>query len=119
MLSAKMRIAAVALVSLIVVAILLSSNGKRSTLPVVVGVASDPKWFGFNENWREMAKRVGLSVSLGANTNRIPVYWSTIEPAPERFDWKATGYDQAYRAMVRSGQRPLLAVQSAPAWASG
>jgi polysaccharide biosynthesis protein PslG len=104
---------------IVVVAAVLLRHEKSSRKHVSIGVLSDPRWFGFNDDWRQMSDQVGLSAALGANTNRIPVYWSTIEPSPGRFMWKTTGYDRVYRVMVEAGQRPLLAVQSAPAWASG
>lgn len=74
---------------------------------------------GFNELY---AGRGSLSSALdhvgalGAETARLHVLWSGVEPSRGAGRW--AGFDQAYQAMLRRGIRPLILVYSAPCWAS-
>ena len=74
--------------------------------------------FGFNDSWHPdtIASTIARSRMLGANSERIQVYWGSFEPRPGVYQWG--GLDTGYYMMLANGIRPLLDVVSAPSWAT-
>ena len=78
------------------------------------------KWFGFNDNSTlasvlEPAQDARLLARAGANSARIQVEWSFVQPGPRKLDLSL--YDPIYKAWTDAGIRPLLIVTGAPRWA--
>jgi polysaccharide biosynthesis protein PslG len=76
------------------------------------------QYFGFNDPWMpdNAATTIGFTRQLGANSERVQIYWGSVEPRPGVYRW--TGLDTAYQLMLSNGVRPLLDVVSAPGWAA-
>lgn len=88
------------------------------------------KWFGFNSAMFIHTGRGGSldlgvtpegtardAAGAGANSGRIEVVWSAIEPEPGRYDEKMLAvYDRYMTALQARGGRPLLLLGGAPRW---
>lgn len=74
--------------------------------------------FGFNDPWlpERAAVTIDMSRQLGANSERIQVYWGSYEPAPGVYNW--VPLDASYQLMLAKGIRPLFDIVSAPGWAA-
>ena len=76
--------------------------------------------FGFNDSaglygQADPEAAAASAAAAGANSVRLTVDWRTVEPAPGGRDFAR--YDRLYAAALAHGQRPLLVVAFAPAWA--
>jgi hypothetical protein len=102
-----MRVARIAAAWSVVLALLIGPS-----------VANAAQIFGFNDDWSPatVKRTVAISRSFHANSERVEVYWNSVEPKRGRFDWY--GLDVAYQWMLKSHQRPLFDVVAAPKWAS-
>jgi hypothetical protein len=89
-----------------------------ASFALLAAPASALTFFGFNDDWppNNVKRVVALSGKFRANSDRIEVYWNTLEPHRNRFDWYGT--DVAYRTMLARRIRPLLDVVAAPKWAT-
>jgi hypothetical protein len=81
---------------------------------------SAPRW-GFADNWPN--RHDGLAGSgvggIGANTNRLDVYWSVLQPT-ENGPLNQAYLDQlknTYNVMLYVGELPIISVGAAPDWA--
>ena len=93
------------------VAILLALSALLAPAPAALAT----QYFGFNDDWRLPNRIVSITQRFGANSERLQVFWSSVEASPGHFDWY--GWDRAYRAMTAHNVRPLLDVVGAPGWA--
>ena len=73
--------------------------------------------FGFNDDWawNTVKRTVAISRSFRANSERVEVYWNSIEPKRGRFNWGTLDLD--YQLMLKSHMRPLFDVVAVPNWA--
>src|SRR4051812_41393890 len=103
---------------------------RRTVLVAAIGIVAGfalaapagaaPAIFGVNNLWPynnnpELARQVGLSQQLGAQSDRIMIEWGVLEPKRNVFAWASL--DIYYRAMDTLGIRPLVALTGSPAWA--
>src|SRR5436305_2720884 len=87
-------------------------------LPGTAGAAA--RWYGFNDNSTlshdlTPVQDARLLAETGANSARLTVDWTWVEPTEGRLDLSM--YDPIYNALIASGIRPLLIVTGSPQWA--
>lgn len=82
------------------------------------GIGPPPEgapYFGYNEDWVTERGRLDMARHSGADTLRVNVPWSQIEPAKGQFSWAS--WDHLYLQVLSAGMRPILVLTDAPCWA--
>jgi hypothetical protein len=91
-----------------------------ASLSLAAPAGAAPSVFGVNNLWpysnnAELGREVGLSQQLGAQSDRIIIEWSVLEPKRNTFAWASL--DLYYKAMDELGIRPLVDLVGSPSWA--
>jgi hypothetical protein len=80
---------------------------------------SEPDAWRFHPAHASSAEIASLVEEIGASTHEFWVHWDTVEPQPPvdgQHDYDFADYDRMYRADLARGIRPMITVQSSPAW---
>jgi hypothetical protein len=81
------------------------------------GVVSDLTWYISDS---DKQRTVQAMEDLGSNMTRLAIQWREAEPERDRYnEWWLEEYGKAIDMARAGGQRVIVMVDSAPAWASG
>lgn len=81
------------------------------------GVVSDLTWYISDS---EKQRSVEMMTDLGSSMTRLAIQWKEAEPERDRYnEWWLNEYGKAIDMARAAGQRVLVMVDEAPAWASG
>src|SRR3954453_3973964 len=102
---------------------------RRTVLVAAIGIVAGfalaapagaaPAIFGVNNLWPynnapELAREVGLSQQLGAQSDRIIIEWGVLAPRRNVLAWSSL--DNYYPAMDARGMRPLIDLVGSASW---
>jgi hypothetical protein len=76
--------------------------------------------FGFQEDFIYIPHMAGEAQVAGADTARYPIDWRALEPSQNVYDQNFLGaLDNAVNTLYGHGQKTILMLLAAPAWAGG
>jgi len=109
------RISRFALIALIALAATVSLTGRAQA--AIPGVVSDLTWYVPDD---DKQRTVDVMKDLGSGMTRLAIQWREAEPQHGKYnEWWLAEYGKAIDMARASGQRVIVMVDSAPAWASG
>ena len=96
---------------------LLALLAPANSSAVEPGVVTDLAW---NIPDADKERSVAATQAIGSRWSRIHVQWREAEPQPGRLDeWWMAEYEEVIDRSLAAGQRVVVMIYNAPAWASG